>query len=210
MAWIQSTMQNGLERELGLSKLLSGQTDNFKIKQVLVSKFARWWTNVVLTHRFLDDQAGGFSIVENSAADLLPLLRPKWSGVVECSTPVFFFRKVWRMEVVFHRRRDRLSRLFRRTWGGDELRTVARSVVVGNFWSWGVVWDVWPGNGNMAFPLNWLWSPFGSFSYFPLTVFANPNKPKLANEPFPWPTICPRQTVCPRPYPRTKYWSADK
>ena len=82
MAWIQSTMQNGLERGFGRSKLLSGQTDNFKFKQVPISKFARWWTNVVLTHRFLDDQAGGFAFAEKSAADLrlLPreMIRPCW------------------------------------------------------------------------------------------------------------------------------------
>ena len=152
MAWIQSTMQNGLERGFGRSKLLSGQTDNFKFKQVPISKF-RDGEQMSFWHAgFWTTKLGGSPsrrrVPRTSASS-----PGKWSDLVEDSTLVWFFRKVGRMRVDFNQRRSRCSPIVPPQLGPWELRKVACSVVVDHFWRGGVGCLTWEWKHGVSFEL---------------------------------------------------------
>ena len=85
----------------------------------------------------LDDQAGGFSVVGNSATGPPHHPPPKWCGIVECSTPVWFIGEFEGVGVDFNHRRAWWSPIVTPRLGGDELWKVARSVVLDQNWSEG-------------------------------------------------------------------------
>ena len=165
MVWMQSTRQSGLERGFGRSKLLSGQTDNLKFKQVDVLKFERLWTNVVLTHRFWTIKLGGSPSCGTVPPDLLIIPHRNDVALLNAALPFGSSGSLeeWEWTSITDVPGD--PRLLRRGWA---VMSFERLRVL---WFWTTIgargrgWELWPGNGNMAFPLNWLSCPFGSSSY---------------------------------------------